>query len=284
MDSELDSTADELTDLMGSGSASVGDRLRSAREEKRLELSHIAAETRIPVRHLEAIEAGDFDSLPSRTYAIGFAKTYAGAVDMDPGEIAQAVRDELADGHERRSAMAGGMEPGDPAKLPSAGLAWVGGIAALILAVGVIFFYNTYFAAGTGPAPLVAEDTEAANEMADGTGAGNTEAAPSGPAPTSTGQVVFTATGEGAWVRFYEEGGERLYEGVMEDGDTYEVPADAQDPRLNTGRPNIFRITIDGQSVPPISEDMVPVGDAPVSAQALLDRDTVLSGAPSLDN
>lgn len=58
----------------------------------------------------------------------------------------------------------------------------------------------------------------------------------------------------------------------MQEGDTYSVPADAQDPRLNTGRPNLLTITIGGKSVPPISEDMVPVADAPVSAAALLAR------------
>ena len=73
-------------------------------------------------------------------------------------------------------------------------------------------------------------------------------------------------------MRFYEDGGERLFEGVMEDGDTYEIPADAQDPRINTGRPNLFTITIGGQPVPPIAEEMIPVGNAPVSAAALLAR------------
>ena len=53
---------------------------------------------------------------------------------------------------------------------------------------------------------------------------------------------------------------------------TYEVPSDIEDVRLNTGQPNMFAVTIDGQRVPPISEEMVPVGDAPVSADALLAR------------
>ncbi|BDW81605.1 hypothetical protein MACH24_10430 [Erythrobacter sp. Dej080120_24] len=273
MDSEQDSTGEEPTDLMESEIASIGDRLRNAREAKRLDVAHIAAETRIPQRHLESIEAGKFDDLPSRTYAIGFAKTYARAVGMDPAEVAEAVREELADGHSRASALAGGMEPGDPAKLPSAGLAWFGAIAAIIFAVGLFFFYNTYFAAGTGPAPLIAEAEEspAPEQVPTQAGAAGDTATAASAAPTG-GEVVFTATGEGAWVRFYEEGGERLFEGVMQEGDTYSVPADAQDPRLNTGRPNLLTITIGGKSVPPISEDMVPVADAPVSAAALLAR------------
>lgn len=282
MDSEQDTDQEVSGDLMDTASASVGDRLRSAREAKRLELSHIAAETRIPERHLASIEAGEFDELPSRTYAIGFARTYAKILGLDDREITDAVREELADGSYRNSVMAGGMEPGDPAKLPSAGLAWFGGFAALILAIGVIAFVSTYFGAGAELPSLLAEEDSAgemASEDAALAAAEDSDTAPA--APSRDGQVVFTAMGEGAWVRFYEEGGERLFEGVMEDGDTFEVPIDAEDPRLNTGRPNLFTITIDGQRVPKLADEMVPVGDAPVSAAALLARASQTEGAVS---
>ena len=287
MDNEQDSTTEELPDMGEAAPVGVGEVLRAAREAKRLELSHIAGETRIAVRHLEAIEAGNFETLPSRTYAIGFAKNFARAVGLDQEKIADAVREELADGQSRPSRMAGPMEPGDPARLPSAGLAWFGGFAALILAVGLIFFYNTYFAAGTGPAPLIADAEQATGESGDAAVAADGSSGPAqvqSTTPSSDGQVVFTATGEGAWVRFYEEGGERLFEGVMEDGDTYEVPLDAEDPRLNTGRPNLFRITIDGQAVSPLTDEMVPVSDAPVSAAALLARADDAAGGSGRNN
>lgn len=285
MDSEDVTTADELIEeTVADASHTVGDRLRAAREAKRLEISHIAAETRIPERHLQSIEEGRFDRLPSRTYAIGFARTYARAVDLPEEEIASEVRAELAEGHVHASAIAGGMEPGDPAKLPSAGLAWFGGFAALVFAVGAVFFYNTYFGAGTGPASLIAsEDTSEDAELVEAAlaSAGGED---TGAAPSPTGQVIFTATGEGAWVRFYEEGGERLFEGFMEDGDAFELPLDAQDPRINTGRPNLLAITIDGQQVPLISEETIVVDGAPVSAAALLARATVPQVTPASTN
>ena len=110
-----------------------GARLRAAREGLRLELAHVAAETRIPLRHLEAIEADNFESLPSRAYAIGFSRTFAKAVGLDAGEITDAVRVELADGSMQRNAPLATMEPGDPARLPSRGLAWAS-IAAVVTA------------------------------------------------------------------------------------------------------------------------------------------------------
>lgn len=273
MDNENNSIDETGEDLMGTVGAGAGDRLRAAREARRMELSHIAAETRIPVRHLEAIEGGAYDTLPSRTYAIGFARNYARCVGLDEKSIAAAVREELAEGGLHQSVMAGGMEPGDAAKLPSRGLAWFGAFAALILAAGVIAFASTQFGAGVELPSLIASSDEAAEA---GEGEGETLASTQSDAPpvtaTADGQVILTMSGDEAWVRFYEDGGERLFEGVMKDGDTFEVPVEAEDPRINTGRPNLFSITINGQAVPPLATEMVPVSDAQVSAVALLAR------------
>ncbi len=124
--------------------AGPGATLRAAREAKRLELSHIAAETRIPLRHLEAIEEGNFESLPSRAYAIGFSRTYAKAVGLDDAAITDAVRAALADGSMHRAMVPGGMEPGDPARLPSAGLAWAAAAAVVILGLGIFAFAGIF--------------------------------------------------------------------------------------------------------------------------------------------
>ena len=268
METEQDSTTQELPGTEESQPASAGERLRAAREAKRLELSHISAETRIPVRHLEAIETGSFDALPSRTYAIGFARTYARVVDLDETEITDAVREELSDGYGRTSAMAGGMEPGDPAKLPSAGLAWFGGIAALVLVVGLIAFFSSYFSAGTQLPSLIAEE-EAPAEATEQLAAASAD---SESAPVAGGQVVFTALEDGVWMRVYEDGGERLFEAQMASGEKYELPTDAVEPRINTGRPDAIGITIGGREVPKLSDEPVTMGDTPVSAAALLAR------------
>ncbi|MEE4289314.1 MAG: helix-turn-helix domain-containing protein [Erythrobacter sp.] len=258
--------------------ADAGATLRAARERRSLSLDHIAAETRIPLRHLETIEAGEFDDLPSRTYAIGFARTYARLVGLDESAIADKVREEMGSRGPRHPSVGQGMEPGDPAKLPSTGLAWFGGIAALILAVGVISYASTLYGTGDNLASLLPQDEggqdagEASDPAAPAAAADSAVQASADAAPDPNGEVVFTAIGEGAWVRFYEEGGERLFEDVMEAGDTFTVPADASAPFINTGRPNMFTITIGGKQVPPLADEMIAI-QAPVSAAALLERD-----------
>lgn len=269
----------EMPDIaQGAGAA-----LRARRETKRLTLEHIAAETRIPIRHLEVIEKGEFEELPSRTYAIGFARSYARVVGLDETAIANQVRAEIGDTGPRYSSMTLDMEPGDPAKLPSAALVWFGGFAALVLVIGLIVFISTYFAAGTVPGSLLGQGDGGASNGGGGevvaqagpSGAGQapaTSAAPGGGEIGEDAEVVFTALEDGVWVRFYEADGERLFEDRMQSGETFSLPKSASEPRINTGRPDAFAITINGREVPKLSTEPVTLGDTPISAAALMAR------------
>lgn len=270
MDSEDQSSADTAsasgTAAAGAGTG-VGASLRAAREAKRVDLAHIAAETRIPLRHLEAIEAGNFESLPSRAYAIGFTRTYAKALGMDGVAIVDAVRLELADGSMRRTMPSSDMEPGDPARLPSSGLAWAAAGAVVILAIGIFAFYNSYFGAGTVPGSLLSPEPAASASAA-------APAPAAAPTVAASGPVVFTALEDGIWVRLYEEGGERLTERVLKVGETLEVPVSARDPRINTGRPDALSVTIGGQAAAKLSDRPVTISGVAVSAAALAARGT----------
>lgn len=269
MDSEHE---DSAADARETSVASAGAQLRAAREALRLELAQIAAETRIPLRHLEAIEVGDFESLPSRAYAIGFSRTYAKAVGLDDAAITDAVRAELADGSMRRTLPSPGMEPGDPARLPSAGLAWAGAFAALVLAIGAFAFYNSYFGAGTEPGPLATPEPAASAPPP-------AAAASSEPAAEASGPVVLTSLDDGVWVRLYEEGGERLVERTLQQGESIEVPATARDPRINTGRPDALALTVGGQPVTKLAERAQTISGVKVSAAALIARGEATAAA-----
>jgi cytoskeleton protein RodZ len=261
MNSEQDMSAPGAREQDQSGAGAL---LRGAREAQGLTLADIAARTRIPIRQLEVIEAGAFASLPSRTYAIGFARTYARAVGLDEAEVTNAVRAELGDVSEARSVVPGGMEPGDPAKLPSRSLAWAGGIAALLLAMGLFAWFSSQFRAGEGPAPLVAETADTAEDTAP--------PAPAEAAPATGGVVVFTALADDIWVRLFDEGGERFLEKTLTKGESFTVPAGARDPRLNTARPDALGVTIDGKPAAPLAARAVVLASEPVSAAALLAR------------
>lgn len=244
----------------------AGERLQAARRDKGIELSQIAAETRIPQRHLVAIENGDYSQLPSRTYAIGFTRTYARVLELDEDALLDQLRGELGDDKDRHNTAPARFEPGDPARVPSRKLAWFGALAAVLLLVGGFAFYSTYFAPGLGPAPLQ-EDRAPAIAA--------TDRAPSSadtPAVAPDAEVVFTAEMNDTWVKFYDASGERLYEAQMAEGESFTIPSDAEGPQVWTGRPYALAITVDGRSVPKLSEEDEIVRDVPVTAEALMAR------------
>ena len=244
----------------------IGTQLREAREARGLSLEQLAAETRIPQRHLQTIEAGEFSALPARTYAIGFSRTYARAVGLDDADVAERVRAELdAQDLEPRNRVAG-FEPGDPARVPSRALGWLSVVAVVLVLAGLFFAARSFFAPAA-ELPSLIEQQEA--EQAEKTAAQPRPAAQR-PVAAASGPVVFTALDE-AWVRFYTTDG-TLAEMLMARGDTYTVPAAAERPMLRTGRPDALQITIGGRRVPRLAEEQRVVSDVPVTAEALLAR------------
>ncbi len=65
----------------------LGATLQRHREELGLSLEEIEAVTRIRVRYLEAIEAGNWDALPPGVYTRGLLKMYGRAVGMRPNSV-----------------------------------------------------------------------------------------------------------------------------------------------------------------------------------------------------
>lgn len=249
---------------------SVGQKLRRAREAQGRSLEDLARHTRIAMRHLEIIERGDFGELPARTYAIGFTRSYARDLGLDETQILSELRAELADSGSHRTAYAPGFEPGDPAKVPPPALIWASAFAVLVLAIGVYAFYTRFVAAGADPAPIVAE--------AEATPAAAVAASTPAPAPAGAAdEVVFTALEDEIWVSFYEAGGQRLEQKIMAKGERFVVPPGARDPRIWTGRPDAFAITIGGQPAPKLADSETVVRDVAITASALRAR----SAAPA---
>ncbi len=64
---------------------SFSEHLKRQLEERKIRLSEVAVQTRISLKFLEAIEAGNFEILP-KTYIRAFIRDYASAIGLDPDE------------------------------------------------------------------------------------------------------------------------------------------------------------------------------------------------------
>lgn len=75
----------------------IGMTLAAQRQRHGLDRDEVARRLRIRPNYLEAIERGRFDQLPGRTYALGFLKTYAEFLGLDPEAVVEAYRQEGAE-------------------------------------------------------------------------------------------------------------------------------------------------------------------------------------------
>jgi cytoskeletal protein RodZ len=75
--------------------SSIGDKLRVQREKNGLTIQDIANALRISEPYLRAIENMERDSLPERVYSLGFVRSYALHVGMDPQSAVNQFKEEI---------------------------------------------------------------------------------------------------------------------------------------------------------------------------------------------
>ena|SRR5438309_5432549 len=218
----------------------AGERLRAAREKQKLSLEDVAAQTRIPLRHLASIESGEWDNLPAPTYTIGFAKNYASIVGLDRTEIGDQLREEMG-GQRFTTTSADVFEPADPRRTMPKSLV-IGAVIAAVLLIVVMSVLNRR-------ALEQPDQNVATNAVAPTTTAPSAQPAPA-PAASTSGAVVLTATAP-AWIQVTDQG-KTLFEGQLSAGQSYTVPTGVAAPMLKAGKPEALNVKVGATAVPQV--------------------------------
>ena len=96
---ELSKRRVQLREISGDADApleTVGQDLRAARLRRGNELAAVARALRIRKDHLEAIEEDRFETLPGRTYAVGFVRSYSAYLGLDSEQCVERFKREIA--------------------------------------------------------------------------------------------------------------------------------------------------------------------------------------------
>jgi cytoskeleton protein RodZ len=123
----------------------AGEDLRAARERLDWPLEAVAAELRIRLSYLQALEAGHISILPGHAYALGFLRTYARALGLDPEEMVRRFKAEAGEVSRQ-------TELAFPAPMPERGLP-AGAVALLGLLLVVGAYVGWYRLSGEGRLP-----------------------------------------------------------------------------------------------------------------------------------
>jgi cytoskeleton protein RodZ len=275
----------------------VGAELAAARERLGWALPDIAAHLRIRASFLAAMEQGRLGELPGNAYALGFVRTYAKSLGLDPDDVARRFRPDVKQAARK-------PELAFPAPVPERGIP-TGAVVLLgsILCIGA--YIGWYKASGDkpgtepvravperlaelAPQPSVPTPRPApAAETAPLPGAPLTAAAPSAvaaapaiappPASPSSAQaalpdgtrILLRARAE-AWIQVRDRQGQVLLNRVLRSGETWPVPAKLQ-LLLTTGNAGGTELLVDGAVTPSLGADGAVRRDLPLDADAIRD-------------
>jgi cytoskeleton protein RodZ len=276
----------------------VGADMRMARERLGWSLPAVAAQLRIRLPYLEAIEDGRLCDLPGNAYAVGFLRTYAVILGLDPDEISRRFRAEAADVNRK-------TELTFPAPVPERGVP-----AGAMVLVGVVLVLAAYagwyrFSSDRGP---MADAVQAVPERLtplDGTAApivpppppvpvlvpiapqlasiavpgvpmpGQSTAAATPPAADG-GRLVVRATSE-AWVQVRDKTGPVVFNRTMRAGETWPVP-NKPGLLLTVGNAGGTEVLLDGVATASLGAEGVVRRDLPLDLDQV--RDGKLAANP----
>jgi len=115
----------------------VGALLREARLSYGRTTAEIGAALKIKAVHLDALERGDIDGIPGLTYALGYLRSYAGALGLDGEAAVTAFKAELNRAPETRPLVF--PAPVQEAKFPT------GRVLSLSVVLAVLVYGSYYY-------------------------------------------------------------------------------------------------------------------------------------------
>jgi cytoskeletal protein RodZ len=250
----------------------TGTTLRDARERRGLSLAQLSSTTKIPLTHLEAMEANVFELVPPGIFLRGFLRAYAREVGLDPRQVIDQFvaehgselppvetpqsLDGQSDAEEARSI---------DADLSGSGSAWssLAVVIALIIAVVGIHRFSSPDASisraeANRPSSLSGVDTSATDAARPVATSGETERAAAVAPQTNLAAGRFQIHAQGpCWVEAVVDGRKLVYR-LMQPGERATIDPE-HELVLRVGDPAALTYFVDGTPGEPLGEAGVPV-------------------------
>lgn len=252
-------------DITAAEAARVGEELREARLTLGASVEDMAEHLRINRRYIHALEEGRVKDLPGAAYAVGFVRSYAVALGLDPDEAVRRFRD-VTGGATVKSGELVFPEPVPSRGMPAGALVAVG----VVIAIGAYVAWYNWTGAGNrvvdSVPPLPPRLEEAAQEgsrLRDGVAQQATTVTPVAPGPVSAPavappspparvdpnepRIVIRARGE-SWIQVRDTKENRvLLDRVLRAGESWPVP-NRDGLVLTTGKAENLELVLDGEA------------------------------------
>jgi cytoskeleton protein RodZ len=133
-----------LREISGDSEApleTVGQDLRTARLRRGEDLATVSRALKIRKEHLDAVEEDRIESLPGKTYAIGFVRSYANYLGLDVAAMVERFKEEISGRHDEHTTSLPPVPDDETRKLPQ-GWRFVAGIVVLLLGYGAWHLFS----------------------------------------------------------------------------------------------------------------------------------------------
>lgn len=244
----------------------AGERLREARAKAGLTLDEAAHRTRIRRDYLDAIESMDSRGLPARAYAIGYLRTYASFLSLEPDALVEQFKRDV-DTETGRAQPTAAAKTRDPIKLPRGAF---GAVLILASLASVAWWYSSQGTGSDGllavPPPPDAAPEWAREDFAERPARSSVEeiwaGLPLSEAVASSSTLVMRAL-EPVWMEVRDGSGRILFARQLEIGETYR----ALETGLTVSTANAGAIVLerDGEAIGPLGEAGMAVENLPVT-------------------
>ncbi len=231
----------------------LGARLRQAREARGISLARASRRTRLQRRYLEAMEAGEWEVLPSGVYGRGLVRHYAEFLGLDPQEVLAA--------YDRIRAASGRTDPIPRPAAPRLSLprgcslpSFFGSVTvAALLGILAAWAYIIWVRpAEVAPTPTLLPPTPTPLPAAAFTPTPSLLPTPT-PTPTPVAPLVLEVEAiQDAWLHV-EADGVVLLERTLTAGNRRTFTA-TEEIFLWTGNAGGLRLRLNGEALPPLGE------------------------------
>jgi len=120
----------------------VGQDLRTARLRRGEDLATVSRALKIRKEHLDAVEEDRIESLPGKTYAIGFVRSYAGYLGLDVTAMVARFKEEISGRHDEHTPAIAQIPDDETRHLPR-GWRIVAGVVVLLLGYGAWHLFSS---------------------------------------------------------------------------------------------------------------------------------------------
>lgn len=208
--------------------SSLGQILRSRREELGKDLKDVEAALSIRVKYLEALELENFSVIPGEVYTKGFLRNYANYLGLNAEEMVQLYKNTL-ESRDNTKTETNETQPPSPkkkkAKPKRSGFAFGFGMAVLLLVIaGAAYFAYPYFAQKAPGDIINAPPKSAAPLPQSPVPQAQPQPVPTVPQPqkevkASQGMKLTIKAKEDCWVWVIADGKE-VFEGILIRGES----------------------------------------------------------------